>query len=263
MEVDNVESGEFQAVPKRKAAKRKIEPENVKEDASAMEVEIPETIKRPAFPPVKKEKLSNGTEVRKVPVPKHRYQPLKDNWMKIFTPIVEHLRLQVRFNLKVRQVEIRTCKETEDISNLQKAADFVQAFIRGFEIDDALSLIRLDDLFVDSFEIKDVKASLKGNVWRNFVIFKKLVSVMLLFYSGDHVNRSIGRLAGKGGRTKFTIENVSKTRIVLADQKIHILGSYKNIAIAKRAICNLILGSPPSKIYGNLRAVAGRSADSF
>jgi len=227
MEVDNVESGEFQAVPKRKAAKRKIEPENVKEDASAMEVEIPETIKRPAFPPVKKEKLSNGTEVRKVPVPKHRYQPLKDNWMKIFTPIVEHLRLQVRFNLKVRQVEIRTCKETEDISNLQKAADFVQAFIRGFEIDDALSLIRLDDLFVDSFEIKDVKASLKG----------------------DHVNRSIGRLAGKGGRTKFTIENVSKTRIVLADQKIHILGSYKNIAIAKRAICNLILGSPPSKIY--------------
>merc|ERR1712191_34273 len=210
MEVDNVESGEFQAVPKRKAAKRKIEPENVKEDASAMEVEIPETIKRPSFPPVKKEKLSDGTEVRKVPVPSHRYSPLKESWMKIFTPIVEHLRLQVRFNLHVRQVEIRTCKETEDISNLQKAADFVRAFICGFEIDDALALIRLDDLFVDSFEIKDVKASLKG----------------------DHLNRSIGRLSGKGGRTKFTIENVSKTRIVLADQKIHILGSYKNIAIA-------------------------------
>lgn len=115
MEVNNVESGEFQAVPKRKAAKRKVEPENVA-DASAMEVEIPETIKRPSFPPVKKEKLSNGTEVRKIPVPTHRYSPLKENWMKIFTPIVEHLHLQVRFNLKVRQVEIRTCKETEDIS---------------------------------------------------------------------------------------------------------------------------------------------------
>lgn len=65
-------------------------------------------------------------EMRKVSVPAHRYTPLKENWLKIFTPIVEHLHLQIRFNLKTRNVEIRTCKETPDVGNLQKAADFVK-----------------------------------------------------------------------------------------------------------------------------------------
>merc|ERR1712080_457274 len=194
---------------------------------------------RPSFPPIKKEKLADGSEGRKVPVPSHRYTPLKENWMKIFEPIVEHLKLQVRFNLKTRNVEIKTCKDTEDVQNLQKAADFVRAFVFGFEVDDALALIRLDDLFLDSFEIQDVK-TLKG----------------------DHLAQAVGRLAGKGGRTKYTIENVTKTRIVLADSKIHILGSYQNIAIARRALCSLILGSPPSKVYGSLRIFAARAQES-
>ena len=47
------------------------------------------------------------SEMRKVPVPANRYTPLKDSWMKIFTPVVEHLHLQIRFNLKTRNVEIK------------------------------------------------------------------------------------------------------------------------------------------------------------
>ena len=45
--------------------------------------------------------------------------------------------------------------------------------------------------------------------------------------------------------------------------KIHILGSFNNIKMARTAICNLILGSPPSKVYGKMRTVASRSAERF
>ncbi len=46
-------------------------------------------------------------ETRKIPVPRNRYAPLKENWTKIFTPIVEHLHLQIKYNLRSRCVEIR------------------------------------------------------------------------------------------------------------------------------------------------------------
>ena len=59
-------------------------------------------IERPHFPAAKRSKMSVKEEMRKVPVPSNRYTPLKEHWMKIYTPLVEHLGLQVRFNTKSR-----------------------------------------------------------------------------------------------------------------------------------------------------------------
>lgn len=178
--------------------------------------------------------------MRRVPVPPHRLTPLKENWDKIFAPIVEHMKLQVRMNLQLRAVELKTFEGTTDSSALQKSADFVKAFMLGFDVQDSIALLRLDDLYLDSFDITDVKP-----------------------LHGDHLSRAIGRVAGKGGKTKFTIENVTKTRIVLAESRIHILGAYQNIRMARTAIANLILGSPPGKVYGKLHTVAARSGERF
>lgn len=141
---------------------------------------------------------------------------------------------------QTRKVELKTRADTPDISNLQKCADFVHAFMLGFDVIDAVALLRLDDLFVDSFEIKDVKT-----------------------LRGEHLSRAIGRLSGKGGRTKFAIENATKTRIVIADTKIHILGTFLNIKVARDSLCSLILGSPAGKVYSKLRAVTSRLAENF
>jgi RNA-binding protein PNO1 len=136
-------------------------------------------------------------------------------------------------------------------------------------LQDAIALLRLDDLYLDSFEIKDVK-TLHGDH------LSRAIGGFRLHLSHAEANILLGRIAGQDGKTKFTIENTSRTRIVLADtlvcffllfvdtnipyaiSKIHIMGSFQNIKIARDAIVSLILGSPPGKVYAGLRTVSSR-----
>ncbi|KAL9259881.1 RNA-binding protein pno1-like protein, partial [Drosera capensis] len=193
------------------------------------------------FGPLTSHEISAGVvQFRRVSVPPHRYTPLKKAWLDIYNPIYNEMKIDIRMNLKSRKVELKTKPETPDISNLQKCADFVQAFMLGFDIPDAIALLRLDELYIESFEIKDVKT-----------------------LRGEHLSRAIGRLSGKGGKTKFAIENATRTRIVIADTKIHILGSFASIKVARDSLCSLILGSPAGKVYSKLRAVAARLAERF
>eukprot|EP00798_Chlamydomonas_sp_ICE-L_P010207 gene10207-8123_t len=211
----------------------------LQEVPKSMEVDSGTLPDKPAFSALTAGEAGQKIEFRRIPVPQHRMTPLKTAWMQLYKPITENLKLDMRMNLKTKKVEIKTTNETPNADVVQKAADFVHAYILGFEVRDAIALLRLDDLYVECFEIKDVKT-----------------------LRGEHLSRAIGRLAGKSGKTKFTIENATRSRIVLADSRIHILGSFQNIRVARDAICSLIMGSPPGKVYSKLRSVCSRLNDS-
>jgi len=202
-----------------------------------IEMDVPDedAYAKPEFDALKPGQIKGKKEIRRIAVPPNRLTPLKQTWQEILEPLVMHLKLQVRMNMKRRCVELRTSAETPDIGYLQKGADFLKAFMLGFEIKDAVALLRLDDLFIESFEVKDVKR-----------------------LNGDHLSRCIARLAGKDGKTKYAVENATRTRLVIANDKIHILGSFSSMKLARNAVCSLILGSPPSKVYNHLRTVSKR-----
>ena len=52
---------------------------------------------------------------------------------------------------------MKTSPHTIDSDAIQKGADFCTAFMLGFEVQDAVALLRLDDLYIESFQVIDVK----------------------------------------------------------------------------------------------------------
>ena len=58
---------------------------------SAMEIDAEG---RPIFAPAADIPQTFRSETRKVPIPPHRFTPLKNTWSKIYQPLVNHLHLQ-------------------------------------------------------------------------------------------------------------------------------------------------------------------------
>ena len=150
------------------------------------------------------------------------------------------MKLQIRMNMKKKTVDVRQCAETEDRAAIQRTYNFLRAFMLGFNLEDAIAMLRLDDLFLDTFQIKDVKN-----------------------LQGDHLSRCIARISGQKGKTKNAIENATKTRIILADSTIHIMGSFANMKSARDSLSSLIMGTPAGKVYSQLKYVSRRLNQKF
>ena len=60
---------------------------------------------KPKFPPLSAyEQNGRRIEFRRVPVPQNRLTPLKNNWLALYKPVTENLKLDMRMNLKTRKV---------------------------------------------------------------------------------------------------------------------------------------------------------------
>jgi len=65
----------------------------------------------------------------------------------------------------------------KDDVKLQKGIEFLNAFAKGFEIIDRVSVIRMDIFYIRTLHIKDVKRTMKG----------------------DHLTRTVGRICEANG----------------------------------------------------------------
>ena len=69
------------------------------------------------FDKIKITDLGVKNEYRRIPVPRHRYTPLKQNWESVLKTLVEHMKLQVRMNTKRRAVELRVITNNFNLLN--------------------------------------------------------------------------------------------------------------------------------------------------
>ena len=92
---------------------------------------------------------------------------------------------------------MKTSQHSIDSGALQKGADFCSVNMLGFKLQDAVALLRLDYLYLESFQVTEVK-----------------------ILQGDPSSRAVGHVAGQDGTPRFVIENTTRCRAIVAETRI-------------------------------------------
>ena len=112
----------------------------------------------------------------------------------------------------------------KDAVLLFSAREVVKAIARGFNPDIALQLLKQDA----SFELIEIDDFAKNK---------------------NHYERLRGRVIGKDGSARRTIEELTETYICVYGKTIGIIGDLEKVAVARKAVESVLTGSPHSGVY--------------
>ena len=111
----------------------------------------------------------------------------------------------------------------EEPLKLYTVQQIVKAIARGFNPDKAMLLLK-GDYILDIIELR--------------VLVKK-----------DHLKRVKGRIIGEDGKCRSLVEEMTDTMLSVYGKTVAILGRPESVGLAKRAVMNLIQGSPHANVY--------------
>ena len=187
------------------------------------------------------------SEARRVAIPPHRMSPLKKDWINIFGPLTEILGLQIRMNVQRKCVEMRVrpsdChyrdlvpiyahrRQNTQRSLARSKRELISS--RHMLLGSMLTWVMVPydiSTSIDSpagcHSSSPIRRSLsrlvrdqgcKDPSWGSPFQGHWYVPSMILWVPVWLRQGFQGRIAGQDGKTKFTIENASRTRIILAD----------------------------------------------
>ncbi len=162
-------------------------------------------------------------------IPKNRVGVLIGPKGSVKKEIEERGRVQLRVDSQTGEVTIiPRDPANDDPLLLLRAQSVVKAIGRGYTPEKAMFLFN-DGYYLEVINLKEFTRNNKA----------KLV-------------RLRSRLIGTRGRTRKTIEKMTKTSIVVQGSTVSIIGRYANMLLAKEAIMMIISGVDQNKVYGIL-----------
>lgn len=112
----------------------------------------------------------------------------------------------------------------QDSIALFQLKDVIKAIGRGFNPEVATRLFKQDFAF-------------------------ELLSITDYVKKKNHIMRLKGRLIGKNGKARESIEELTETSVSVYGKTVGVVGPYDRVAVSKKALEMLLSGSPHSSVF--------------